>query len=117
MRYQTFVRAAAGVLATAWLAAGGAYAQTPNKQPDPPTMVDTAPVPPHDRSSVGAIILMDEPVLAQREALMQAQQRSGVDTRSMGAGPNRMMRRALTKEEIELQKALDAAERRKTTPE
>jgi hypothetical protein len=115
MRYQDFVRGAAGVLATALLATGAAFAQT--KQAEPVTMTDTAPVPAHDRSSVGAVILMDEPVLAQREALMQAQERTGIDTRAMGAGPNRLMRRALTKEEVELQKARDAAQRRRGTPD
>jgi hypothetical protein len=115
MRYQDFVRVAAGVLATTVLASGAALAQT--KQAEPATMTDTAPVPAHDRSSVGAVIMMDEPVLAQREALMQAQQRSGIDTRSMGAGPNRLMRKSMTKEEIELQKAMDAAQKRKATPD
>jgi hypothetical protein len=112
MTYQDFVRAAAGVLAGALLA-GGAIAQ---KQPEPLTMTDTAPTPAQERSSVGAVILMDEPVLAQREAMQQAQERSGIDTRTMGAGPNRIMRRAMTREELEFQKALEAAERQKGTP-
>jgi acetyl-CoA acetyltransferase len=110
MKYQDFVRAAAGVLAGALLA-GGAIAQT-----QPITMTDTAPTPAQERNSVGAVILMDEPVLAQREALQQAQERSGVDTRTMGAGPNRILRRALTREELEFKKALEAAEREKGTP-
>ncbi len=110
MKYQDFVRAAAGVLAGALLA-GGAIAQT-----QPITMTDTAPTPAHDRSSVGAVILMDEPVLAQREAMQEALARSAVDTTTMGAGPNRIMRRAISREELEFQKALDAAERQKRTP-
>jgi hypothetical protein len=40
---------------------------------------------------VGAVIMMDQPVLAQREALQQAMERSAVDTRSMGAGPSRLI--------------------------
>lgn len=108
MTYQDFVRAAAGVLAGALLA-GSAIAQ--DKQPEPVTMTDTAPSPAGDRSSLGAVIMMDEPVLAQREALQQAQARSEVDTRSMGAGPNRIMRRAMTREQLEFQRALDAAMR------
>jgi len=115
MRYQNFVRAAAGVLVTALFAAGAAFTQT--KQPEPLTMTDTEAVPAQDRSSVGAVILYDEPVLAQREALMQAQERSGIDTRTMGAGPNRIMRRGMTKEEVQLMKALEEAERRKGTPD
>jgi hypothetical protein len=113
MTVQDFVRAAAGVLAGALLA-GGAIAQT--KQPEPVTMTDTAPSPASDRASVGAVILIDQPVLAQREALQQAQARSGVDTRTLGAGPNRIMQREMTKDEIEFQKALDAAMRRHGTP-
>ena len=110
MTYQDFVRAAAGVLAGALLA-GGAIAQT-----QPITMTDTAPTPAQERNSVGAVIMMDEPVLAQREAMQQAQERSGIDTRTMGAGPNRIMRRALTREELEFRKALEAAERQQGTP-
>jgi hypothetical protein len=111
MRYQAFVRAAAGVLATALFGATAALAQT--TQPQPATMIDTAPMPASERNSVGAVILMDQPVLAQREALLQAQERSAIDTRALGAGPSRVLRRALTKDEIEFQKALEEAERQK----
>jgi len=114
MTVQDFVRAAAGVLAGALLT-GGAIAQT--KQPEPVTMTDTAPNPASDRGSVGAVILIDQPVLAQREALQQSQARSAADTRAMGAGPNRIMQRALTKDEVEFQRALDAAMRRHGTPQ
>ena len=114
MTVQDFVRAAAGVLAGALLA-GGAIAQT--KQPEPVTMTDTAPNPASDRGSVGAVILIDQPVLAQRDALQQSQARSAADTRAMGAGPNRIMQRALTKDEVEFQRALDAAMRRHGTPQ
>ena len=102
MRYQAFVRAAAGVLSTA-LFAGAAIAQA-----QPRTMTDTAPLPPSDRSSVGAVILMDEPVLAQREMMLQAQERSAVDTRAMGAGPARLLRGLAGKEDAEQKKATDA---------
>lgn len=114
MSYQDFVRAAAGVLAGALFAAAGVSAQT--KQPEPVTMTDTAPTPAQDRSSMGAVILMDEPVLAQREAMLAAQERSAVDTRAMGAGPASILRRAQTKDEVEFQKALDAAMRQQNTP-
>jgi hypothetical protein len=79
-------------------------------------MTDTAPNPASDRGSMGAVILIDQPVLAQREALQQAQARTAVDTRALGAGPNRIMQRALTKDEIEFQKALDAAMRERGSP-
>ena len=97
MRYRNFVRAAAGVLATA-IIAGGAFAQADQPQPQPLTMTDTAPSPAFERGSLGAVIMMDQPVLAQREALMQAQERSAVDTRTLGAGPARVLRDAILKE-------------------
>ena len=109
MRYQAFVRAVAGVLATAVVGAGAALAQT---QPQPQVMTDAAPLPPSDRSSLGAVIMMDQPVLAQREAMLAAQERSAVDTRALGAGPARIMREAQTRDELELQRALDEALRR-----
>ena len=114
MRYQAFVRAAATVLSTALLAAGAVHAQT--KQPEPLTMTDTAPPPATERNSVGAVILMDQPVLAQREAMLQAQERSSADTRSMGAGPARLLRGWQAKEDMDQKRALDAAERQKNTP-
>jgi hypothetical protein len=91
MKYQAFVRAAAGALAAAALT-GAAFAQTQTPAPQPVTMTDTAPAPAGDRSSVGAVILMDQPVLAQREAMQAAQDRSAVDTRAMGAGAARVLR-------------------------
>ena len=105
MRYQAFVRAAATVLSTA-LVAGTAFAQA-----TPRTMTDTAPLPATDRSSVGAVILMDEPVLAQREAMLQAQERT-VDTRTLGAGPNRIVQRVRSSEEQQFLRALEEAMKR-----
>ena len=90
MKYQAFVRAAAGALAAAALS-GAAFAQTPAPAR---TMTDTAPAPASDRSSVGAVILMDQPVLAQREAMQAAQERSAVDTRTMGAAAAKLVRDA-----------------------
>jgi hypothetical protein len=115
MTYQDFVRAAAGVLACAALASGAVQAQT--KQPDPVTMTDTAPNPASDRASLGAVIMMDQPVLAQREMMLQAQERTSVDTRALGAGPTRILRNAQTREDLKVQRALDAARRQKGTPD
>lgn len=108
MRTQDFVRAAAGVLAGALAAAGLAFAQT--QQPEPATMVDTAPTPAQDRASMGAVIVMDQPVLAQRQQMQAAQERSP-DTRTLGAGPARVLRRALTPEEQQIQRAFEESER------
>lgn len=110
MRTQDFARAAAGVLATALFASGAAWAQGSTTQVHPQTMTDTAPAPATERHSLGAVILMDQPVLAQREAMLAAQERSAVDTRALGAGPTRALR-AQTPEERELQRAFEAAER------
>ena len=111
MRYPAFVRAAALALPVALLFGGAVQAQT---QPQPLTMTDTAPPPAQDRTSVGAVILVDEPVLAQSEAMEQLQARSPVvDTTSMGAGPARMTSRPLTKEEMEaLERGAGKARRR-----
>ena len=89
MTYQVIVRAVAGALAAAAVS-GAAFAQSP--PPQPVTMTDTAPLPAGDRSSVGAVILMDQPVLAQREAMLAVKESSAVDTRTMGAAPARVFR-------------------------
>ncbi|MEJ5992197.1 hypothetical protein WG902_19500 [Ramlibacter sp. PS3R-8] len=78
-------------MAAAWSGAAVAQTQAP-LQPQPLTMTDTAPAPASERSSMGAVILMDQPVLAQREAMLAVKERSAVDTRSMGAGPARVLR-------------------------
>ncbi|HEY0420845.1 MAG TPA: hypothetical protein VGC80_15120 [Acetobacteraceae bacterium] len=108
MRTQDLLRAAAGVLATAFIAGAG-YAQ--ETQPQPMTMTDTAPNPAFDRSSLGAVIMMDQPVLAQREQMLQAQERTAVDTRTLGAGPSRVIR-----ESFEQQRAREAREPQSGTP-
>lgn len=108
MRSPAFVRAAAVVLSTAVISSGAVLAQT---QPQPQTMVDTAPLPASERGSLGAVILMDQPVLAQREDMQRMAARAP-DTTSMGAGPARLLQRKATKEEIEFQRALDTATRR-----
>ena len=114
MKHQVVIRAAAAILAGAAFAAGAIAQQT--KAPEPVTMTDTAPLPAHDRQSTGAVMLMDEPVLAQKEAMAAAQERSEVDTRTMGAGPANILRRVFTDEALQQQRALDAAQRERVTP-
>jgi hypothetical protein len=115
MRVQDSLRAAAGVLATVLCAAAGAQTQT-DKLPEPVTMTDTAPSPANDRASMGAVILIDEPVLAQREAMQAVRERGELDTRAMGAGPARIQRRTITIDEIRRQRAIDAAQGMRGTP-
>lgn len=99
MRKQVFLLAAAAVLT-----AGAASAQTLSAPRS-----DTAPPPAEERNSVGAVVLMDQPVLAQKQAMEQALA-AGPDTRSMGAGPARVIRRVLTREELQIFKAQEAAD-------
>ncbi|MGV3570510.1 MAG: hypothetical protein ACO1PB_07915 [Ramlibacter sp.] len=109
MNYPAFVRAAAVVLSTAIL--------SPVALAQVPTMTDTAPLPATERDSNGAVILMDQPVLAQREAMRAAAERSAVDTRAMGAGPARVLQRVFTQEEINQQRALEAGKANRVTPQ
>lgn len=114
MRTQDFARGTAGVLAAALVTAGALVAQAgaadvAQAKPEPITMTDTAPLPAQDRDSVGAVILMEDPVLAQREAMAQAQARSEVDTRTMGAGPAQVLRDLMLQER---QKAMEEQQRR-----
>jgi len=116
MRTQDFVRAA-GVLATVLFTGVAAQAgPADEKQPDPTTMTDTAPTPAQDRASVGAVILMDQPVLAQRQALLAAQERTSVDTRAMGAGPANVLRDLMTREDLRRQRAIELREQLRQTP-
>ncbi|TWO71085.1 hypothetical protein FN976_12255 [Caenimonas sedimenti] len=108
---QAFVRAAATVLATTLLSAGAvlAQAQAPN------TRIDTAPPPAEERNSVGTVEI--EPVLAKKRYLEQLARSSGEpDTRTMGAGPANVVRRAQAGEDLKLQRAVDAAHRRSHSP-
>jgi hypothetical protein len=67
------------------LAGGATWAQS---APTSPVLSDIAPLPPEDRSSLGAVVLPDAPVLARRdtgeETMARTQQ---LLTTSMGAGP------------------------------
>lgn len=112
MRYPAFVRTAALALPVALLFSGVGWTQT---QPQPATLSDAAPLPAQERTSSGAVILMDEPVLAQREQMEAAAARTP-DTRTLGAGPARQLQRALTRGERERGSAIDAVPPARTTP-
>ncbi len=85
----------AAALGLASMFGGVALAQTSPAAPSPPVMTDTAPLPAQHRDSLGAIVLPQSPVLAQREQL--APLAAPVDTRSMGAGPARVLERERVK--------------------
>lgn len=103
MRYPKILRAVALLVLPAAFLTGTAQAQS--SAPQPAVMTDTAPLPAGDRMSTGAVILMDEPVLAQRRQMEQLAARE-VDTRTLGAGPAR----TLTPQELEaFQRGMGAA--------
>jgi hypothetical protein len=93
MKYAILIRGAALVAA---LGAGSVLAQTrpaaphttPSAVPDvgpAPVVSDVGPAPPQERSSLGAIVLENSPVRAQREnAFQRASSRTGVATVGRG---------------------------------
>ena len=100
MKYPAMTRLAAWLLAGM---AGAALAQQGGV-----VLRDTEPLPPEDRSSVGAVILSTEPVIAQREQMTRlAQERN--PTSVMGAAPA-VMRKERTKSELEMQRIREAFE-------
>jgi hypothetical protein len=111
MKFPPSIRTAGWVLA-AVVAAPCAMAQS---HPTPAVMTDTAPLPATERASTGAIILMDEPVLAQREQMQAAQERSAVDTRAMGAGPANLLQRLQLQQNTE-DRPSNEADRDKAAP-
>jgi hypothetical protein len=91
------------------LLAGLACAGSALAQQGSPVLKDIEPLPPEDRSSIGAIVLTDEPVLARREQMTRlAQERS--PTSMMGAGPAVIQRTEKTKAELEAQRLQEAIE-------
>jgi hypothetical protein len=103
MKYPAFIRS------TDLLLAGAACAGAVMAQQGKITMKDIEPLPPEDRSSIGAIVLTTEPVLAQKEqASSTAQTRS--PTSMMGAGPAVVERKQRTKAELEAERAKEAAD-------
>jgi len=93
--------------ALALLAAVGAPAVVAQTAPTPAVMTDTAPLPASDRESLGAIVLEDSMVLAQREAFRQAGARTGLS--SIGRNALRATFRAQTKADLADARAAEAA--------
>jgi hypothetical protein len=109
MNYPTSMRLA--VLAAA-LGAGGVMAQTaPAPAPtDPaPVVSDVGPPPAHDRNSIGAIVLDDSLVRAQRDRdFERTSARTGVA--SVGRGVMREAMKAKAQAELAQARATEAAE-------
>ncbi|MES2937423.1 MAG: hypothetical protein V4864_07055 [Pseudomonadota bacterium] len=94
----------AAALGLAAMSVGVALAQTAAPAvPSPAVMTDTAPLPAQHRDSIGAVVLPESPVLAQRAQL--APLATPVDTRAMGAGPARVLERERVKEEDKAKRA------------
>jgi hypothetical protein len=102
-------RWAQATLLVAALAGGGAALA----QVAPKVLTDAAPLPAEDRSSTGAVVLMDQPVLAQREAMEQNMANARLQTSAMGAGPAAVIQRMLTPQELETLKLQQPADTRK----
>lgn len=106
MQYQPLLKTAAVVLA-AGLGASAAWAQS---APTPPIMTDVAPLPASERSSMGAIVLEDNMVIAQREAFQKAGERTGLA--SIGRNAIRATLREQTRSDLAEARAMDAARAR-----
>lgn len=109
MQYQPLLKTAALVLA-AGLAAPVALAQNAPTAPTPQVMTDVAPLPASDRNSIGAVVLEDSMVIAQREqrdALQRAGERTGLA--SIGRNAIRATLREQTRSELAQARAQEAA--------
>jgi hypothetical protein len=96
------------IFALALAAAGSAFAQstspsvtTPSVMASPPVMNDTTPLPAEERDSLGAIVLENSMVRAQRQAF--AARHTSVRVANVGRGLARTQRKAQTKEELQQQ--------------
>lgn len=92
-------------VALALAAAGGAFAQsptTPSVIADPPVMNDVAPLPAENRDSLGAIVLENSMVRAQRQAF--GARRTSMRVADVARGATRATRSAQTREELQQQR-------------
>ena len=97
MKTLSIARSAAVLLAVA-LGSGAALAQS-----SPRVVTDAAPLPAEDRSSMGAVVLEDSPVLAQAR-MMQTLAGNRPDTSTMGAPAERVIEKARREEERKLRR-------------
>jgi hypothetical protein len=110
MNYAILMRVA---LLAAALGAGSVLAQTRPAASDigvlPPVVTDTGPAPAQERDSMGAIVLENSPVRAQRQsAFERAASRTGVA--SVGRGVLRATMRAERESELAQARENEAAE-------
>jgi len=108
MKYPVLMRTAA---VAAVLAAGGVLAQTAPSAPDAavgsPIVSDVGPPPAHERNSLGAIVLVDSPVRAQRDRdFEKSRVRDTLPARKI----KRTEARARTKSDLQRARELEAVE-------
>jgi hypothetical protein len=105
MNYPNLMRMAA--LATV-LAAGGAAAQTtaPSTIEAPTVVTDVGPAPAQERNSIGAIVLEESPVRAQRDR--DFEQRPAPRARATTVGRNVLRSTKKAKARAELQESREA---------
>jgi len=100
MEFRSVTPVARAALAAAWFAAAGAFAQGP--VPTPPVMNDVNLPPAEDRDSLGAIVLENSMVRAQREAF--AARHASLRVSAVGRGTIRTTRNARAKEDLQQQR-------------
>jgi len=75
---------------------------TPSVITTPPVMNDTLPLPAENRESLGAVVLQDSMVRAQREAF--AARRTSLSVANVGRRVDRVQRKTQTKQELQQQR-------------
>lgn len=103
MKSLPYARTAALLLAA--LCSGAALAQ----KSTPLVLTDVAPLPAEERGSLGAVIMTDQPVLAQRE-MMNNLAASRLNTSVMGGPPvpARVLRGKRARDELLIERAREA---------
>jgi hypothetical protein len=109
MDIRTVLRPALAPLVAIALVGGSAFAQSTNPSvtspsviTTPPVMNDTMPLPAEDRESLGAVVLENSMVRAQREAF--AAHRTSLSVANVGRRVDRVQHKAQTKQERQQQR-------------
>jgi hypothetical protein len=109
MDIRTVMRPALAPVVAIALVGGSAFAQSTNPSvtspsviTTPPVMNDTMPLPAEDRESLGAVVLENSMVRAQREAF--AAHRTSLSVANVGRRVDRVQHKAQTKQERQQQR-------------
>jgi hypothetical protein len=109
MKYPNLMRMAAFA---AVLAAGAAAAQTtaPTAVEAPAVVTDVGPAPAHERDSIGAIVLEESPVRAQRDRDFEVRTTPRARATTVGRGVLRSTTKAKARAELQESREAEAAE-------